>query len=224
MSRAYGYFAGLVGAVCVGFVIYLFFLSTRTRTIQSDVLQGALIGWGLAFVTAQVIARVKMTKRNGWVTMPGCGDAGNGMFVRAACAQLFAGPINTPQEAVYWWTNVDGSGRTLSGSHDYVMHFAPGGLPPNGAFWSLTMGTSRNRFVPNRLNRYSVGDRSGLVPNADGSVDIHIGTGAPAGHESNWLPAPAGQFILWLRVYVPGEAILDGSYTVPPLVRAGRLG
>ena len=27
---------------------------------------------------------------------------------------------------------------------------------------------------------------------------------------SNWLPAPSGNFILWLRVYLPGKAILDG--------------
>jgi hypothetical protein len=32
------------------------------------------------------------------------------------------------------------------------------------------------------------------------------------------LPAPSGKFILWLRVYIPGEAILDGKYEVPPVV------
>lgn len=42
---------------------------------------------------------------------------------------------------------------------------------------------------------------------------------APAGHESNWLPAPSDKFILWLRVYIPGEAILRGEYTVPPVAR-----
>ena len=60
--------------------------------------------------------------------------------------------------------------------------------------------------------------RSGLAQNPDGSVDIYIQNAAPAGHESNWLPAPAGKFILWLRVYIPGEAILHGEYTVPPVV------
>ncbi len=82
--------------------------------------------------------------------------------------------------------------------------FRQDGLPPNNAFWSLTMGDARNHFVANPLNRYSVSDRSGLVPNADGSVDIYIQNTAPAGHESNWLPAPSGNFILWLRVYIPG--------------------
>jgi hypothetical protein len=81
------------------------------------------------------------------------------------------------------------------------------------------MGDARNHFVANPINRYSVSNRSGLVPNADGSVDIYIQNGAPAGHESNWLPAPASNFILWLRVYIPGEAILHGEYTVPPVVQ-----
>jgi hypothetical protein len=36
--------------------------------------------------------------------------------------------------------------------------------------------------------------------------------------EANWLPAPAGKFILWLRVYQPGPAILNGEYQVPPVV------
>jgi hypothetical protein len=56
------------------------------------------------------------------------------------------------------------------------------------------------------------------VPNADGSIDIYIQNTAPAGHESNWLPAPSGDFKLWLRVYLPGAAILDGKYNVPPVV------
>ena len=29
---------------------------------------------------------------------------------------------------------------------------------------------------------------------------------------------PEGKFILLLRVYVPGAAILDGKYRVPPIV------
>jgi hypothetical protein len=119
---------------------------------------------------------------------------------------------------MYWTTSKDGAGHKLNGRRDYVMHFPPGGLPPNDAFWSLTMGDANNRFVANPLNRYSVSDRSGIVPNADGSVDIYVQNTAPASRESNWLPAPAGNFILWLRVYVPGAAILDGKYELPPLV------
>jgi len=121
---------------------------------------------------------------------------------------------------MYWTTRKDGAGHALSGAHEYTLHFAAGRLPPNSAFWSLTMGDAGNRFVPNPINRYSVSDRSGLVPNADGSVDIHIQHAVPTGHESNWLPAPTGNFILWLRVYLPGQAVLDGEYKVPPVVQA----
>ncbi len=216
MSRTYTYLATVIGAICVYFIIHLLFFPS-IRTVRNDVIQGFLIGFGLAFVSAQIYARVKATKVNGWITMFGLGEPGNGLLLRAAHAQLFPGPVNTPPESMYWWTHADGAGHTLSGAHDYSLHFAPGGLPPNDAFWSLTMGTAKNHFVANPINRYSVSDRTGLVPNADGSVDIYIQNAAPAGHESNWLPAPSGHFILWLRAYIPGEAILAGRYTVPPI-------
>jgi hypothetical protein len=209
------------GAICTFFFIHSFFLGhffTASRTVRNDVVQGVLIGFALAFITAQIYARIKATKVNGWITMFGCGLPGNGMLLRAAHAQIFPGPVNVPQEAMYWTTSGDGAGHTLSGEHDYIMHFPAGQLPPNNAFWSLTMGDAKNRFVANPINRYSVSGRSGLAQNADGSVDITIQNAAPAGHESNWLPAPSGRFILWLRVYMPGAAILEGKYEVPPVV------
>jgi hypothetical protein len=213
------YLATLVAAVCVYFVVRLFFfIDLSSRTLQSDVLQGILIGFGLAFVTANIYARIKATKVNGWITLFGLGEPRNSMFLRAAHAQLFPGPVNVPAEAMYWWTNTDGAGHGLSGVHAYAMHFPAGQLPPNHAFWSITMGDAGNHFVDNPINRYCVSDRSGLAPNPDGSVDIYMQNAAPVGHESNWLPAPAGNFILWLRVYIPGQAILDGKYTVPPVV------
>jgi hypothetical protein len=221
MSRIYTYWAALIGVVCGYFIISSFVFGNffaQARTVRNDVVQGILIGFGLAFVTAQVYARIKATKVNGWITMFGLGEPGNGMLLRAAHAQLFPGPVNVPQEAMYWWMNADGAGHALSGERDYNMHFPPGGLPPNNAFWSLTMGTAKNHFVSNAINRYSVSDRSGLAQNPDGSVDIYIQKSAPVGHESNWLPAPSDKFILWLRVYMPGEAILRGEYKVPPVV------
>ena len=188
------------------------------RSIFTDVVQGTAAGVVLGIFTAQIFARIKAARVNGWITIFGCGVPGNGMLFRAACAAMFPGPINLAQEAMYWMTSKDGVGHGLNGRHGYMMHFPPGGLPPNDAFWSLTMGDARNRFVANPIDRYSVSDRSGLVPNADGSVDIYIQNVAPVGHESNWLPAPAGKFILWLRVYMPGADILDGKYKVPPIV------
>lgn len=215
----------IIGSLIVGVLIFgarrIFNPNyTSTRTITTDVVQGILVGIGLAFITLIIIGNAYVTKVNGWATMFGCGKPGNSILRRAACNVIFLGPINVPQEAMYWTTSKDGEGHTLSGSHDYIMHFPPGGLPQNHAFWSLTMGDSKNRFVANPINRYSVSDRSGLASNADGSVDIYIQNSAPLEHESNWLPAPSGKFILWLRVYLPGQTILDGEYKVPPIMKA----
>lgn len=218
MSKTYSYYAVLIGAVCVYFLVRTA-LFPQNMLLRNAIIQGILIGFGLAFVLAQIYARVKAKKVNGWITMYGLGRPSNGMFLRAAHAQLFPGPVNTPEEAMYWWTNADGDGNALTGKHEYVLHFPAGGLPPNNAFWSITMGDSENHFVANPLNRYSVNDRTGLAQNPDGSVDIQIQNLAPAGKESNWLPSPSGNFILWLRVYIPGEVVLKGQYTVPPVVK-----
>jgi len=190
------------------------------RTPFTDIVQGILVGAALAIITFYVIAHSCVTRVNGWTTMYGCGEPENSILQRGACSAIFRGPINVPQEAMYWTTRTDGAGRRLSGRHGYVLHFPPGRLPPNHAFWSLTMADVRNRFVPNPISRYSVSDRSGLTPNPDGSVDIYIQHDPPAAHTSNWLPAPSGRFLLWLRVYLPGPTILNGEYRVPPVVES----
>ncbi len=217
-ARTYNFLRVLIVAAFVFVIINSFLLNPDSRTVRNDVIQGILLGAGMAFATLPIIARSYVTKVNGWTTVFGCGKPGNNFLFRAACVQIFPGPVNTPEVAMYWTTSTNSAGHTLSGKHDYTMHFAAGQLPPNNAFWSLTMADDRQRFVPNPINRYIVNDRSGLLPNADGSIDIYIQNAAPAGHESNWLPAPAGNFILWLRVYEPGSAILNRQYRVPPIV------
>jgi hypothetical protein len=212
--------AYIIVPIIAAFVVLRFFHITFTRTVTTDIIQGILVGAGLAFITVLfILPNFYVTKVNGWTTVYGCGEPSNGILLRAACSVVFMGPINVPQEAMYWTTSKDGAGHTLNGQHNYIMHFPAGQLPPNNAFWSLTMSDAKNRFVPNPINRYSVSNRSGLAPNADGSVDIYIQNTAPAGHESNWLPAPTGNFILWLRVYLPGQSVLDGEYKVPPVVK-----
>ncbi len=219
-NRTYTFLTALIGVIC-GFVIIRKFLFADSLSLRNDLVQGFLVGAGLGVVAVEILARVKSTRINGWTTAFGCGLPGNDVFTRAACARIFLGPVNVPQEAMYWRTEVDGAGHTLSGARDYILHFPPGGLPPNDAFWSLTMADEKERFVANPIDRYSVGDRSGLEQGPDGSVDIYVQNAPPAGHRSNWLPAPAGRFILWLRVYMPGAAILRGEYSVPPVVEAG---
>lgn len=187
------------------------------RSLFTEALQGFLAGVATGLITVQLVVRFTASRVNGWVTMLGCGEPGRGALFRAACAMVFPGPVNLAEEAVYFRTDRDGDGRPLDGRRHYRLHFEPGGLPPNRAFWSLTMGDARNRFVANPLDRYSVGDRSGLAPNADGSVDVYLQSEAPADHEANWLPAPRGRFILWLRVYLPTADVVAGRYEVPPV-------
>jgi hypothetical protein len=183
--------------------------------------QVIIVGGVLAFITANLLINAEVnamkTEINGWTTTLKCGSFGIDILLRAACAKEIPA-ANLPAEAVYWMASVDEAGHTLNGQHDYLLHFLPGGLPPNNAFWSLTMVDSQRRMVDNPINRYNVGDRSGLVTNADGSIDIYIQNTAPAGHESNWLPAPSGNFMLWLRAYQPGPAVLSGEYRVPPVM------
>ncbi len=190
---------------------------------SSGVVQGIIIGATLAFLTAilimNAVGRAITTTVNGWSAIRKCGQPGNGILVRAACAKALP-VVNVFEEAAYWTTTMDGSGQTLGGGHGYVLHFPAGKLPPNDAFWSLTATDVVGYMVSNPTNRYSVGDRSPLAQNADGSVDIYLQHQAPSRHEENWLPTPSGKFKLMFRVYLPGAAILDGTYQLPRVVRA----
>ena len=193
-----------------------------TTLSVSHVAQAIIVGAVLAFLTAQVLMTTAMkavtTTVNGWSATTKAGQPGNGLMLRAACARTLPA-VNVAQEAMYWTTTRDGAGRRLNGQHEYVLTFPAGQLPPNEAFWSLTLTDVAGYMVKNSINRSSVGSRSGLAPNADGSIDIYLQHTAPAGHESNWLPTPAGAFRLMLRAYLPGRAILDGDYHVPPVKR-----
>ena len=52
-------------------------------------------------------------------------------------------------------------------------------------------------------------------------VGSSSGTSSPGEDlEANWLPAPAsGDFSLYLRAYWPKPAMLDGTWTPPPVRR-----
>ena len=193
-----------------------------TTLSVSHAIQGIIVGAVLGFLTANLLMYAAMrsvtTTVNGWSTTSKCGQAGNGLLLRAACARILPA-VNSVEEAAYWTTTVDGAGRTLNGQGDYVLRFPSGQLPPNDAFWSLTMTDVAGFMVRNSIDRSGVGSRSGLTPNADGSIAIYLQRTAPSGHESNWLPAPSGKFKLTLRAYRPGRAVLEGTYQLPPVER-----
>jgi hypothetical protein len=189
----------------------------------SGVVQGIIIGATFAFLTAilamNAVGRAVTTTVNGWSSIRKCGEPGNGILVRAACAKALPA-VNVFEEAAYWTATRDGAGQTLSGQHEYVLHFPAGQLPPNDAFWSLTVTDIVGYMVSNPIGRSSFNDRSNLAKNADGSIDVYLQQKAPTGHEQNWLPTPVRSFKLMLRAYLPGAAILNGTYRVPPVVKA----
>ncbi|WP_344091457.1 DUF1214 domain-containing protein [Microbacterium deminutum] len=183
-----------------------------------------IIGGTLAFLTAivvmNVVGRMITTTTNGWDSVMTVGQPGNGVLIRAAAAKALPA-VNVFEEAAYWTTTRDGSGGTLTGTHEYVLRFPAGQFPPNDAFWSLTITDVVGYMVSNPIGRSSFNDRSSLARDADGSIDIYLRHEAPTGREQNWLPTPAGKFKLTLRAYLPGAAVLNGSYRVPPVVRVG---
>jgi hypothetical protein len=54
----------------------------------------------------------------------------------------------------------------------------------------------------------------------DGAVEIAIehARQAPAARRI-WLPCPAGEFFMMLRMYQPEQRVYDGDYVVPPVER-----
>ena len=160
---------------------------------------------------------------NGWVFTTQTGLYGTDYLQRALVTAIGLG-ANRPQDAVYPTSEVDADGKPYDGAHRYVMHFEKGALPPAEGFWSLTMYDASFFFVDNPLDRYTLSSRNVFKPNADGSVDLYIQNTSPgAALEANWLPAPAGKFVLMLRLYWPFEppkpSILDGSWKPPAVVR-----
>lgn len=144
-------------------------------------------------------------------------DRAQSFFIRALAARIGLWG-NHAYEAVYPIGDMDGNGDRLVGEYPHVLHLDE--LPPTDAFWSITMYQPPKFYlVANPINRYSIGDRTpGLQYNADGSLDIYFQHESPGpGKESNWLPAPAGPFRVVMRMYQPHEAVLDGSYILPPI-------
>ena len=90
-----------------------------------------------------------------------------------------------------------------------------------GAFWSLTMYDADSYLVPNAIDRYALGDRSGMKFGDGDSLTIVIqAEPPPAERQANWLPAPKqGKFRLALRLYAPRKAVADGTWSPPPVKR-----
>jgi hypothetical protein len=174
--------------------------------------------------TAQTLmlqqGRRMATIENGWqMNLDTIGVYGNNYIKRAIVAKSALG-ANVPDDAIYPFNLYDNTKKPLDGANAYVMHFAPGELPPAKAFWSITLYDSAGYPVENQLDRYTLSSWMPLVKNGDGSMDLYFQRSDPgSAREANWLPTPAGPFNLTMRLYVPDKTVLYGQWAPPPVVR-----
>jgi hypothetical protein len=108
------------------------------------------------------------------------------------------------------------------GKARYTLRFPPDGLPPINAFWSITLyRLPESLLYANPLDRYLI--NSPMLPSLkrdpDGGLTIHVQHESPGvDRESNWLPAPRGPFVIYMRLYWPKSEALDGRWRRPELV------
>jgi hypothetical protein len=177
-------------------------------------------GYNNVFTLRTQIATKSVLAHGGWFVPPFINGAFGTDYDYRAVVALFGIAANRPQEALYIVAATDRTFKYLNGAHDYALHFPAGQLPPARYFWSLTMYDQGFFLVPNSIHRYALGSHTtGLKRNPDGSLDIYIQHTPPAGHEANWLPAPAGQFEVTLRLYGPKPVALKQRYVYPPIAQ-----
>ncbi len=166
---------------------------------------------------------------NGWQRQKNGGVWGTDWFGRAQAAIIYI-YVNDYHEAVYFIRGTDAAGALLQGRYRYEVRFEKGQLPPvdraRGGFWSLSMYDRDYYMLADSPNgRTNIGtvnlDADELVFAADGSLTLTLSAAEPdtAEAKANWLPAPHDPFALLVRAYVPTEAILDGTYTLPDVRR-----
>jgi hypothetical protein len=129
---------------------------------------------------------------------------------------------NSGADAAYFGYFIDADHRPLDASKsNYELHFAKGAIPEYHAFWSLTMYDGKTQLlVANPLQRYLLNSTTlkFYQYGPDGSLTFYIQKNSPGkDKESNWLPAPDGPFYAIYRVYMPGEAVLNGTWKKPQM-------
>jgi hypothetical protein len=162
---------------------------------------------------------------NGWTSPANNGAFGTDYIHRMGAVK--ADPYdNKRNETMYFYTDNDSQLKQLDGKSSYAVTFQKGQLPPVKGFWSLTLYDPEHYFYPNALKRYALGTKNkSLKYNSDGGLTIYLGNKSPGKEkESNWLPAPAGNFSIWLRAYWPDQAILDGTWKPPTVSRVSNGG
>jgi len=141
---------------------------------------------------------------NGWL-VAAAGSYGTNYVFRAEVDRLGVGAL-APNVSIYPLALTDDTTARLNGVNGkrYVLHFPASDFPiPVKAFWSLTMYEASGFLVANPFERYALGNRSSLHFNPDGSLNAYVQSAEPTTEQElqNWLPAPAGEFHIVMRLY-----------------------
>lgn len=118
-----------------------------------------------------------------------------------------------PLEAVYTRSEL------YEGTMAQVLRMEAWQLPPADAFWSVSVYDEGSHPIANPQERYSVQSTDpSLRFGPKGGVEIRFAPTYPGGPPDNWLPVDASRpYNVFIRAYVPGDAILDGTWRPPPL-------
>jgi hypothetical protein len=173
---------------------------------------------GLAAGRDEVLARMATVRSS--AELFGSREHFAGDYLSKAAGAYLGILGNAAEEYLGVGYRVDANGKPFDGQTDYAITFPSGGLPPVGAFWSITVYDHAQHLYPNELDRYVISSRhvEDMRHADDGSLTILVQNARPAeGDVANWLPCPAGPFGLTFRTYLPGPAIRSGAWTAPPV-------
>jgi hypothetical protein len=161
---------------------------------------------------------------NGWMLVTGLGDYGTDYLTRAIIGDAGWGGAGVVSHNAAFGLN-DSAGEKLNGKYRYTMTFDTRDLPPTTEFWSLPIYDIEGYFIDNEINRYTVNsymyERGEFHVDDQGMLTFYVQHDKPATEEQqrNWLPAPEGPFRFAARFYGPKAPLMDGSYTMPGLIK-----
>lgn len=164
-------------------------------------------------------------QKNGWNMMDPFGSRAfyKGDRLLRAAAVMVGIYGNDKAEAFYPVAYVDADNKTLNGkTNKYTIHFSKEEIPPARYFWSITMYDKSadgvgGYLVKNPIDRFLINSTTeGLKYDKDGGLTVYIQNQKPADATvTNWLPAPAEDFYLMIRIYGPKESAMNNTWTPP---------
>lgn len=157
-------------------------------------------------------------RMNGWIDFDAYLGSGrnqsNHPLFRAAVTTIGVG-ASIPQEITY---RISSPLASLRGSLPRRIIFET--LPPVLAEWSITV--LQNKYLsPHPSGIVALGSQNRLVQRKSGvGYELWLQPDPPESPEHiNWLPVPSnGSYELIARFFHPSQQILDGEWTMPPVI------